>query len=75
MTPDVLDVALAVARALEAIGAEYYIGGSVASSLQASARSTNDVDFVVAMAPHQAQDLADELLTKARAEADRPPTE
>ncbi len=61
MTPDVLDVALAVARALEVIGAEYYIGGSVASSLQASARSTNDVDFVVAMAPHHAQALADEL--------------
>lgn len=45
MTPDVLDVALTVARALEEIGAEYYIGGSVASSLQASARSTNDVDM------------------------------
>lgn len=61
MTADVLDVALTVARALESIGAEYFIGGSVASSLQASARSTNDVDFVVQMRPEHAQALADAL--------------
>lgn len=61
MTPDVLDIALAVARALEEIGVPYFIGGSVASSLQASARSTNDVDFVVRMEPEHAQALADAL--------------
>ena len=61
MTPDVLDVALAVARALETIGVDYFIGGSVASSLQASARSTNDVDFIVQMLPQHAQALADAL--------------
>lgn len=61
MTADLLEVALAVSRALEEIGVDYFIGGSVASSLQASARSTNDVDFVVVMQPHHAQALADAL--------------
>jgi hypothetical protein len=58
---DILEIALEVARALEAIGADYFIGGSVASSLQATARSTNDVDFIVRMQPRQAQELADQL--------------
>jgi hypothetical protein len=31
---DALDVALLVAKALEEVGAEYFVGGSVASSLQ-----------------------------------------
>ena len=31
---DALDVALLVASALESVGAEYFVGGSVASSLQ-----------------------------------------
>jgi len=34
---DIVDVAWRVASALEAIGANYFIGGSVASSLQATA--------------------------------------
>jgi hypothetical protein len=58
---DVVDVAWAVASALESIGAAYYIGGSVASSLQATARSTNDIDFVVEMRPDQAKALEDAL--------------
>jgi hypothetical protein len=58
---DVVDVAWTVASALEAIGAAYYIGGSVASSLQSSARSTQDIDFVVEMRPGHAQQLADAL--------------
>lgn len=58
MTEDILDVALAVASALEAVGVPYYIGGSVASSLQATARTTQDVDFVVEMRPHHAAALS-----------------
>jgi len=46
---DVLDVALLVAKAIDATGGEYFIGGSVASSLQGEPRATNDIDFVVAM--------------------------
>jgi hypothetical protein len=46
---DALDVALLVASALEAVGCDYFIGGSVASSLQGEPRATNDIDFVVAM--------------------------
>lgn len=50
---NVLDVAFRVAKALEHVGCPYFLGGSVASSLQGEARSTNDVDFVVAMTePH-----------------------
>jgi hypothetical protein len=46
---DALDIALRVARALEAVGAEYFVGGSVASSLQGDPRSTNDIDFVISL--------------------------
>jgi hypothetical protein len=58
MTSDIVEVAWAVAAALEAIGADYYIGGSVASSLQATARSTQDIDFVVVLRKGQANPLA-----------------
>ncbi len=43
----VLEVALRVARACEAAGVDYFLGGSVASSLQGDPRATNDIDFVV----------------------------
>jgi hypothetical protein len=46
---DALDVALLVAAALDAAGCEYFVGGSVASSLQGEPRATNDIDIVVAM--------------------------
>ena len=58
---DLVDVAWKVATALEHAGVAYFLGGSVASSLQATARSTNDVDFVVALAPTQVETLAREL--------------
>lgn len=44
---DVLDVALRLAAALERAGVGYFLGGSLASSLQGEPRSTNDVDVVV----------------------------
>lgn len=42
-----VEVALAVGRALESIGVEYFLGGSMASSFQGHPRLTNDLDFVV----------------------------
>lgn len=56
-----LDVALRVAAALEAVGCEYFVGGSVASSLQGEPRATNDIDIVVAMMPHRIQEFAKHL--------------
>ncbi|WP_240806730.1 hypothetical protein [Polyangium spumosum] len=56
-----LDVALRVAAALEAVGCEYFLGGSVASSLQGEPRATNDIDFVVAMMPHRVRSFAEKL--------------
>ena len=47
MMQDILDVALLVAQAIEEAGGEYFVGGSVASSLQGEQRATNDIDFVV----------------------------
>jgi hypothetical protein len=46
---EVLDVALRVAEALEAVGARYFIGGSLASSMQGEPRATNDIDIVIDM--------------------------
>lgn len=45
--PDVIAVALQCAGALEAAGVGYFLGGSLASSLQGEPRATNDIDFVV----------------------------
>lgn len=47
MVNDALDVALLVAAAIERVGGEYFVGGSIASSLQGEPRATNDVDLVV----------------------------
>jgi hypothetical protein len=44
-----IDIALKVARALTAVQAEYFVGGSLASSLQGEPRATNDIDFVIAL--------------------------
>jgi Nucleotidyl transferase AbiEii toxin, Type IV TA system len=40
-------VALRVAAALEELGVEYTLGGSLASSIHGEPRSTNDIDFAV----------------------------
>jgi hypothetical protein len=58
---DALDIALRVARALEAVGAEYFVGGSVASSLQGDPRSTNDIDFVISLPLGRVDALCAEL--------------
>lgn len=49
MVEDALDIALLVAAAIERAGGEYFVGGSVASSLQGEPRATNDIDFVVGL--------------------------
>jgi hypothetical protein len=40
-------VARRVAAALEELGVEYTLGGSLASSIHGEPRSTNDIDFAV----------------------------
>ncbi len=45
----VIDLALRVAAALESNGGEYFVGGSLASSLQGEPRATNDIDFVITL--------------------------
>ena len=49
--PSALSVALLVAGALERVGADYFLGGSLASSLQGEPRATNDIDMVVDLGP------------------------
>ena len=61
MSADALGVALQVARALEAVGVDYLIGGSMASSMVGEPRSTLDVDFVVRLTEGQIQPLLDAL--------------
>lgn len=58
---DVVDVALMVAAALDAVGAEYFVGGSVASSLQGEPRATNDIDMVVALPVRRVAAFAEAL--------------
>ena len=53
-----IDIALKVARALTAVGAEYFLGGSLASSLQGEPRATNDINFVIALPLGKVGELA-----------------
>lgn len=46
---DVIGVALRVAAAFQQVGAQYFVGGSLASSPQGEPRATNDIDFVIEM--------------------------
>lgn len=46
---DALDIALKVAAALTSVGADYFLGGSLASSIQGEPRATNDIDFVISL--------------------------
>jgi hypothetical protein len=50
---DVVDVTIRVTTALEQIGVGYFLGGSLASSLQGEPRATNDIDLVVDLAEEQ----------------------
>src|SRR3954454_4790447 len=56
-----LDIALLVGAAFDAVGCEYFLGGSVASSLQGEPRATNDIDFIVAMPRFRVRAFAEKL--------------
>jgi len=56
-----IDIALKVAVALTSVGAEYFVGGSLASSLQGEPRATNDIDFVISMPAGRVNALRDAL--------------
>jgi hypothetical protein len=58
---DVVDVAWRVAEALEKVGARYFVGGSLASSIDGEPRATNDVDFVIDMAVGKVREFVDLL--------------
>ena len=59
--PDVIAVALRCAEAFEKTGVAYFLGGSLASSLQGEPRATNDIDFVVDLRAAQVLPLAHAL--------------
>lgn len=56
-----LEIALLVAGAIEASGGQYFVGGSLASSLQGEPRATNDIDFVVSLPLGKVAALRDAL--------------
>lgn len=58
---DALDIALKVAEALTSVGADYFLGGSLASSIQGEPRATNDIDFVIALPAGKVGALRDAL--------------
>lgn len=58
---DVIGVAIRVGAAIEKTGGSYFVGGSLASSLQGEARATNDIDIVLDLPAHCAQALKETL--------------
>jgi hypothetical protein len=61
--PDIIEIALGVVRIFEALGIEYYIGGSLASSAFGIARSTMDIDIAADIRQGQASVLEERLQT------------
>jgi hypothetical protein len=61
----------AVAKALELAGARYFVGGSLASSLQGIPRSTQDVDLVADLAPTRVGEFVRALGAGFYADAER----
>lgn len=58
---DALDVAASVGEALERVSASWFLGGSLASSLQGDPRTTLDIDLVTDLAPSAVARFALEL--------------
>jgi hypothetical protein len=67
---DAVDVALRVAAAIEKIGGAYFVGGSIASSLQGEPRATNDVDIVLEMSLGRIREFAEALGTDFEVDTD-----
>ena len=61
MTRDLETAVAAVAAAFDELGVEYYLAGSVVSSLFGIARATADVDVVARLAAAQAPRLLELL--------------
>lgn len=59
--PWILTVALQCAEAFDQAQVGYFLGGSLASSLQGEPRSTHDIDFVVDLQPSQVEVLTQAL--------------
>ena len=55
---DPIAIALRVAQAVETVGGAYFVGGSLASSLQGEPRATNDIDMVIELPVGAADRLA-----------------
>ena len=60
-SPDAIAVALRVGEAIESAGGAYFVGGSLASSLQGEPRATNDIDLVIDVPVDRIADLVDAL--------------
>jgi hypothetical protein len=58
---DAIGVALRVGAAIEAVGCAYFVGGSLASSLQGEPRATNDIDIVLEIPLGRIRHLRDAL--------------
>jgi hypothetical protein len=56
-SPDAIAVAMRVGAAIEGAGGRYFVGGSLASSLQGEPRATNDIDVVVDLPIARVPDL------------------
>lgn len=56
-----VDVALRVAAAIESVGGAYFVGGSLASSLQGEPRATNDIDIVLELPLGKVRQFVDAL--------------
>lgn len=63
MKPEPLGIILLVIDAFEKLHIPYFIGGSLASALHGSARSTLDADFVADIEPKQVKALVEFLQT------------
>jgi hypothetical protein len=61
MTGDPVPAAVQVIRAFEAVGIQYAVGGSLASSLYGFPRATNDVDLVADVRPEHVDALLAQL--------------
>lgn len=70
VVPDPIAVALDVAATFERLGITYVAVGSLASSFHGAPRSTDDVDFLVALPPGSAERLAATLAAHYYVSAD-----
>jgi hypothetical protein len=58
---DAIDVALRVAAAIAKVGGAYFVGGSLASSVQGEPRATNDIDIVLELPLGRIREFAETL--------------